>query len=175
MYQYFLESVVYSLGVKSIKAIILLFALFIVLKLEEIFLDKLLSKSQRIALVIKPVRYLVKYTTWGLGIIVFFTSVLELDYKSILSTISLSGLAVSIVAQSIIRDMIVGFLIYVEGQYRIGDFITIHSKKSLTGEVISMGARTTRLRDIDGAIHVLNNSEITVFTNYSASHKSNDK
>lgn len=164
MYQYLSENIFNDLGVKSIKFILLLVSLVIIIKAEEFILNKISSKSRKMSLILKPVKPFAKYTTWGLGVLVFLTSVLELDYKSILSTISLGGLAVTIVAQSIIRDMIVGFLIYIDGEYKVGDFITIHSKKSISGEVVSMGVRTTKLREADGSVHIINNSEITLFT-----------
>lgn len=168
MYQYLYENILNGLGVKSIKFIFLLIALVVVIKIEEYLLNKISSKSHKMSLIFKPVKPVAKYATWGLGVLVFLTSILELDYKSILSTISFGGLAVTIVAQSIIRDMIVGFLIYIDGEYKVGDFITIHSKKSVSGEVISMGVRTTKLKGADGSLHIINNSEITLFTTNSA-------
>lgn len=69
------------------------------------------------------------------------------------------GLAIGFGAQALIRDLIAGLIVLLEGQYGVGDFIQVGG---VTGQVQSVGLRVTILRDLAGRTHFLPNGGITV-------------
>ncbi|MDP6823989.1 MAG: mechanosensitive ion channel family protein [Dehalococcoidia bacterium] len=75
----------------------------------------------------------------------------------------IAGIAVGFGAQSMVKDMIAGFFIVAENQYRTGDVVSI---AGIAGSVESINLRRTVLRDLDGKVHVVPNGEISVASNY---------
>lgn len=75
------------------------------------------------------------------------------------------SVAVGFGAQQVIKDIFNGFLILMEGQFEVGDFIEING---ISGEVEAITLRTTILRDgVNGSVHIISNGQINVITNYS--------
>jgi len=77
------------------------------------------------------------------------------------------GVAVGFGAQSMVKDVIAGFLILAEDQFGIGDVVRI---AGVTGSVVDMRLRITVLRDLDGNAHYVPNGEITVASNFTQSY-----
>ncbi|MFP6679175.1 MAG: mechanosensitive ion channel family protein [Dehalococcoidia bacterium] len=75
----------------------------------------------------------------------------------------IAGIAVGFGAQSMVKDMIAGFFIVAENQYRTGDVVSI---AGIAGSVEAINLRRTVLRDLDGKVHVVPNGEISVASNY---------
>jgi small conductance mechanosensitive channel len=75
------------------------------------------------------------------------------------------GAAVGFGAQNLIRDLIAGFFILAEDQYRIGDNVTI---AATNGKVEDIQFRVTVLRDLEGNVHYVPNGQITVTTNFTS-------
>lgn len=80
----------------------------------------------------------------------------------LLASVSVVGLAISFGAQSLVKDVISGTFILIEGQFGIGDVIKIGTAG---GQVEKMTLRTTVLRDLHGAVHVIPNGEIKMVSN----------
>jgi len=74
------------------------------------------------------------------------------------------GLAVGFGAQKLVRDIITGLFILGEGQFDVGDYVTIGS---VTGTVQEMGLRVTQLCDEDGRIYTIANGDISQVFNAS--------
>ncbi len=72
-------------------------------------------------------------------------------------------------AQTLIRDLIAGFFILAEDQYRIGDTVTI---AATTGKVEDIQFRVTVLRDGEGNVHFVPNGQITVASNLTSLYAS---
>ena len=89
---------------------------------------------------------------------------LDIDTTSLLAGVSIIGLSVGVGAQSLVKDFVAGFFILVENQYAIGDIIRI---KGLTGKVLELTLRTTKLEGSDHVIHTVPNGLIDTVTNYS--------
>ncbi|HEY3377275.1 MAG TPA: mechanosensitive ion channel domain-containing protein [Armatimonadota bacterium] len=71
---------------------------------------------------------------------------------------SVLGLAVGFGAQRLVRDVITGLFILGEGQFDVGDWVTIGS---VTGRVEDIGLRITRLRDDQGRAYIIANGDVT--------------
>jgi small conductance mechanosensitive channel len=80
--------------------------------------------------------------------------------------VSVVGLAISFGAQSLVKDVISGIFILIEGQFGIGDVIQIGETGGL---VEKMTLRTTVLRDLNGAVHIIPNGEIKLVSNLTKS------
>lgn len=88
---------------------------------------------------------------------------LGLDITPIIAGAGVVGLAVGFGAQSLIRDVIGGFFIILEGQFAVGDII---KTGETVGRVERLNLRVTVLRDINnGAVHFIPNSEFKIVSN----------
>jgi len=88
--------------------------------------------------------------------------VLDIDIGPLLAGAGLVGLALSLGAQTLIKDYIGGFLILLENQFRVGDVIQVGDK---TGSVERITLRATYLRDIEGRQHLIPHGEMRILSN----------
>jgi moderate conductance mechanosensitive channel len=72
------------------------------------------------------------------------------------------GVALGFGAQDLVKDLLAGFFILAEDQYRVGDSITI---AGASGTVEDIQFRVTVLRDLEGNVHFVPNGQITVTSN----------
>lgn len=106
----------------------------------------------------------------ALLILLFFLAILmilgELGIQlgPLLATAGVGALAIGFGAQSLVRDVIGGFFIILENQYRIGDVIQV---AGVSGMVESLSLRRTVLRDLEGRVHTIPNGEIKIVSNLS--------
>lgn len=96
--------------------------------------------------------------------ILFVLYCLRIPVAPILAGAGILGLAVSLGAQTLVRDLISGALILVEDQYAIGDFVILNET---FGRVEKMNLRTTSLRNRQGNLITLPNSDIRLVNNLS--------
>ncbi len=94
--------------------------------------------------------------------VIIILSELGLDIGPILATAGVLGLAIGFGAQSLVKDLISGFFILIEDQYRVGDVIQIGDK---AGVVEKMTLKMTILRDLAGNVHFISNGDVGVVTN----------
>jgi small conductance mechanosensitive channel len=85
----------------------------------------------------------------------------------LLASAGVAGIAIGLAAQNIVKDMFNGMLFLVEGQFNVGDTVRL---AGLTGTVESMTLRKTMVRDGDGTLYVIPNSQITTVANLSADY-----
>ncbi len=76
------------------------------------------------------------------------------------------GLAISFGAQSLVKDLIAGAFMLVEGQFAVGDVVRI---AGTAGKVEKITLRTTVLRDLQGVVHVVPNGTIETLSNLTKS------
>ena len=72
------------------------------------------------------------------------------------------GLAVAFGAQNLIKDYFSGFMVLLEDQYAVNDFVRIGD---VEGKVERISLRITVLRDANGAAHFIPHGTITTVTN----------
>jgi len=105
----------------------------------------------------------------GYSVIAFYVFIqvlgaLGVPLGSFIAAAGVIGLGISFGAQSLFKDMLTGLFILLEDQYAIGDTIRI---AGLTGTVEDLTLRMTKLRDGDGTLYVVPNSQITTVSNLS--------
>lgn len=80
----------------------------------------------------------------------------------LLASAGIAGLAISLGAQTLIKDFIGGFLILFENQFVVGDDIQLDT---LTGQVERITLRATYVRDTRGFQYIVPNGEIRIVAN----------
>lgn len=86
----------------------------------------------------------------------------DVDIAPILAGAGILGVAVGFGGQYLVRDIITGFFIIFENQYRIDDVVSIGG---ITGTVEDITLRVTTLRDEDGTVHHIPHGEIKTVSN----------
>lgn len=103
--------------------------------------------------------------TWTVIGILVALSVIGINIGPLLAGAGLIGVAISLASQNLIRDAINGFFIILEDQYAVGDVVGI---ADATGFVEAINLRITQLRDTEGRLITIPNSEIRTVTNYTS-------
>jgi len=127
---------------------------------------KVLEESQdQLAIRTKTMAYVVikvvSAIIW-IVVLVMVLGVIELDISPLLATLGVASLGLGFAVQNLIRDYLQGFFIVMEDWYRIGDWVTI---AGMEGEVEEVSPRRTVLREINGTMHVIPNSQIQFASN----------
>jgi len=94
-----------------------------------------------------------------------FLDALGFNLAPLLASAGVAGVAIGLAAQNIVRDMFNGILILLEGQFNVGDTVRL---AGLSGTVEAMTLRKTTVRDGDGTLYVIPNSQITTVANLNA-------
>src|SRR5580693_5239111 len=110
---------------------------------------------------------IIRATAYGvLGFIAFLQilNVFDIPYQPLLASAGILGVAIGLGAQSIFKDMLNGIFILMEDQYNVGESVAI---AGLKGTVEDLSLRSTRLRDGDGTLYIIPNSQIATVSNLS--------
>jgi small-conductance mechanosensitive channel len=110
---------------------------------------------------------IIRATSYSLfGFIVFLQvlNLLGIPYQPLLASAGIIGIALGLGAQSIFKDMLNGVLILVEDQYNVGEVVNI---AGLKGTVEDLSLRRTSVRDADGTLYIIPNSQIATVSNLS--------
>lgn len=151
---------------------------YILIRLSSIWIDRLLlafqerttinpERSQRLTLRLSTfsqvVKGLVAFLICGVAALIML-SFLGVRVAPLLAGAGLVGFAISFASQSLIRDIINGFLVLLEDQYGVGDVITV---RDMSGFVEAMNLRITQLRATDGTLITIPNGQIDIVQNLS--------
>jgi small conductance mechanosensitive channel len=109
--------------------------------------------------------------TTGLAIIgsivsLQFLAAVGVNLAPLLTSAGIAGVAIGLAAQNVVRDMLNGILFLIEDQFNVGDTVRL---AGLSGTVEAMSLRKTTVRDADGTLYVIPNSQITTVANLSES------
>jgi moderate conductance mechanosensitive channel len=89
---------------------------------------------------------------------------LNINITPILASAGVAGLAVSLGAQTLIKDYIGGVLILFENQFNVGEDIQV---EEVIGTVERIELRATYVRDVQGRLHIIPNGEVRILANNS--------
>jgi small conductance mechanosensitive channel len=96
-----------------------------------------------------------------------FLDAVGINLAPLLTSAGIAGVAIGLAAQNIVRDMFNGILILVEDQFNVGDTVRL---AGLSGVVEAMTLRKTTVRDADGTLYIIPNSQITTVANLSVGY-----
>lgn len=94
-----------------------------------------------------------------------FLDAVGINLAPLLTSAGIAGVAIGLAAQNIVRDMFNGVLILVEDHFNVGDTVRV---AGVTGVVEAMTLRKTTVRDADGTLYIIPNSQISTVANQSA-------
>jgi small conductance mechanosensitive channel len=156
------------------KFLILLLFLFVLSRVALFFVHRLqrlaarqAAQDPRRAAQLRTVAAIVRATSFSiLGFLVFLQvlNLFDIDYKPLLASAGIVGVGIGLAAQSLFKDIINGIFILVEDQYNVGDVV---KAAGLQGTVEDLTLRLTRLRDGDGTLYIIPNSQIATVSNLS--------
>ena len=130
-------------------------------KLDSLENSKDEAQSQRINTLFRILKNFVSIA-FLIVIIMLVLSELGIEIGPLIAAAGVVGLAVGFGAQTLVKDIITGLFIILEGQITIGDVVEVAGH---SGRVEAITIRTVRLRDINGHLHVIPFSEVTTVKN----------
>jgi small conductance mechanosensitive channel len=173
--QFNVEAIV-TASLNKIFSLILLFITFYILKkIAKASVKKVLVPSLKISnreqgrqktisrLVESSLNYLLYFI-----LLYWVLSILGLPVSSLLAGAGIAGVAIGLGAQGFLSDLVNGFFILIERQFDVGDVVKLtNGPITISGTIVSMGIRTTKVRDADGTLHFISNRNILVVSNQS--------
>jgi small conductance mechanosensitive channel len=125
------------------------------------------STSPQRASELRTVAAILRATAYGIiGFIVLLhiLDVFNINLTPLLASAGVVGVGIGLGAQSLFKDVLNGIFILVENQYNVGDTVRI---AGLAGTVEDLTLRVTTLRDADGTVHYIPNSQVATVSNLS--------
>jgi small-conductance mechanosensitive channel len=104
------------------------------------------------------------YSIIGFIVLLHVLGVLGINLTPLLASAGVVGVGIGLGAQSLFKDIINGIFILVENQFNVGDNVKL---ASLAGTVEDLTLRVTTLRDGDGTLYIIPNSQIATVSNLS--------
>ena len=126
----------------------------------------LVGNSRRAAQ-LRTVAGILRATTYSLlGFYVFLQllGAIGVPLGPFIASAGVIGLGISFGAQSLFKDMLNGLFILIEDQFSVGDTVKV---AGLQGTVEDLTLRCTKLRDGDGTLYIVPNSQIATVSNLS--------
>jgi moderate conductance mechanosensitive channel len=96
-------------------------------------------------------------TIFGIAAVIILGD-LGLNLAPLLASTAVLGVALGFGAQNLVQDVLAGVFMLAEDQYGVGDVIEVGGT---SGTVEAVSLRTTRLRDVNGAVWHVRNGTIT--------------
>lgn len=121
------------------------------------------DEKQREDTLIRISHGVLRVAIWTIAALMILSQ-LGLDIGPLLAAAGIAGVAIGFGGQYLIRDVIAGFFMIIENQYRVGDVVCLDSTCGLV-EDISM--RKATLRDLDGTVHHIQHGSVSRVSNLS--------
>ena len=106
-----------------------------------------------IPILLMTVRYLIWFVVFLLLLANF-----NIDITALLAAAGIAGIALALAAQDILSNFLGGAIIAIDKPFRIGDRVRVDT---VTGDVVSLGPRSTRIKTLDNQIVTIPNSTVT--------------
>ena len=95
-------------------------------------------------------------------------SLFGVDVTSLLAAAGVVGIAIAFGAQTMVKDILSGILIWTERSIAVGDLVSING---MDGTVETITIRTTSIRNHNGNVYTIPNGDIRAITNMSRGFK----
>jgi moderate conductance mechanosensitive channel len=122
---------------------------------------KVIQASARVRTILPMIRNMV-FVVFSIIVVLVALSEAGINIGPLLAGAGVVGVAIGFGSQTLVKDFLTGFFIVVENVIAVGERIKIGE---YSGVVESISVRTVRLRDWDGALHILPFSEVSKITN----------
>jgi small-conductance mechanosensitive channel len=167
------KDIIVFLQTKAPKIFVVFLMLFIVQRIVLFFVKKMRTSADKQshnfhrAAQLRTMASILRATSIGvLGFIGFLQilNIFDIPYQPILASAGVLGIGIGLGAQSIFKDMLNGIFILVEDQYNVGEIVVL---AGLKGTVEDLSLRRTTIRDADGTLYIIPNSQIATVSNLS--------
>jgi small-conductance mechanosensitive channel len=167
------DDIIVFLRDKLPKIVVVLIVVFVLQRIALFFVSKMRKRAdQQVgnfhrASQLRTMASIIGATSYAvLGFIAFLQllNIFGIPYQPILASAGIVGVGVGLGAQSIFKDMLNGIFILLEDQYNVGEVVTI---AGLKGTVEDLSLRRTTLRDGDGTLYIIPNSQVATVSNVS--------
>lgn len=133
-----------------------------VLSVVTMVLRKLLKTFARSAgargeTLLRLLNSFVKYISVIAGLYYCF-ALFGVDTKTLLASAGILSLVIGLGAQSLVQDILAGLFLIFEGDFRVGDIVTVGSWR---GTVVEIGIRTTKIEDASNDVKIFSNRSIS--------------
>ncbi len=118
------------------------------------------QRAETLGSVMRSVAALVIYTI----AIIMSLGEFDMNLGPLIASAGILGIALGFGAQSLVKDFLSGIFMFLEDQYGVGDIIDVGET---TGVVEEVKLRTTKIRDVNGALWHVPNGEIRRVANSS--------
>ena len=141
----------------------LIYTLFRLAVRKVIIFGKTEVDKKRVKTVLRLIENLIMYVI----IIVAFLIILEIygyDTRALITSLGILGAVLGLGFQDTIKDFVNGIGLIMDNYFIVGDTVTY---KDFTGEVVSIGLRSTKLKNYEGKVYTIANRNITEIINLS--------
>ena len=143
---------------------------FILIRLAKKGLNKVLNKNQtskvgntgKVETISKLLYSIIKFSIIFIVTNIILDSV-GINTSSLIATAGIGGIAIAFGSQTIIQDFIMGIFIVIDDRIRVGDWVIA---AGCEGTVEKLSLRTTLIRDFNGSVHIIPNSQIKNVQNF---------
>jgi small conductance mechanosensitive channel len=129
-------------------------------KLVETTDDLTGERRQQLSTIVETVKWVANVVIIGAVVLMVLSKFV--DITPILASAGVAGLAVSLGAQTLIKDLLGGAIVLIENLYNVGDVIEVGDVR---GGVERLTLRATYVRGVDGSLHVVPNGEVRIVSN----------
>ena len=135
---------------KLIESILVIAIAFIIYQVVDIIIQKSFGNRKEIAnkkikTYIRLIRSIIKYVMIILTILIIL-QINGVNVSSMVAGLGIVGIILGFAIQDALKDIIKGFDIISDSYYKVGDVIKF---KDVTGKVLSIGIKTTKLEDVN--------------------------
>lgn len=121
------------------------------------------SQVQRVRTVNMLIINIVKYII-VIIVLLAILAIFGVNVSSLVAGLGVTTAIIGLAFQDLAKDLIAGVFIITEAQYEVGDTIEVDG---FMGEVVSIGLKTTQIRNYKGATKIIGNRYMDNIINYS--------
>ncbi len=170
--KYFLDN---KILVSLVKILLVIIAIKLILSISQRILKKIFNSKRyneiknisKIETVSKAIYSIIRIFVIFIGITIIL-GVFGINTKTLIATAGIGGIAIALGAQSLIQDFIVGALIIIDDKMRVGEWVKV---AGIEGTVEWLDFRITKIRDFNGSIHIIPNSQISTVENFNRGYQ----
>ena len=161
-----------KIATKAVRILLIVVVAFLLQRFSGVLIDRYFYfrggmktfhiEPKRAQTLTELLKTLLSYSIYFIALVAVLAE-FQIDTTSLIAGAGVLGLALGVGAQSLIKDFITGFFIILEDQYAMGDYIVVGD---MAGKVEEVGFRVTKLRDMNGVLHIIPNGSIVKVSNH---------